>query len=937
MPELPTGTVTFLFTDLEGSTRLWEQHPAAMKSALARHDELLRDAVVGHRGWVVKSTGDGILAVFADAGDAVAAAVKAQRGLSNESWDETGELRVRMGLHTGTADRRGGDYFGSTLNRAARLMAVAHGGQVACSAATADLARDALATVEFQDLGEHRLRDLSRPERVFQVRGSGLRSEFPALASLDAFPGNLPLQVSSFIGRQRELARVSGALGEARVVTLTGVGGVGKTRLAVQVASEVLPRFREGAWLVELAPVRAPEGVAEALAAVFGVTARAGQSLLESLVEFLATKQLLLVLDNCEHLLGAVAELVDTLERSCAELVVLATSREGLGVEGERNLVVPSLGAPSDAADLEIIAAADSVQLFCARAEAAKADFVLTDTNASAVVQVCRRLDGVPLAIELAAARIPAMSPVVLADRLDQRFAVLSGGRRGAVERHQTLRAAIDWSYELCSEPERRLLARLTVFSGGCTLEAAEAVCAGEAIATDEVFALLATLVARSLVVAEDTDVGDLRYRLLETIRQYGEDRLEEHGEVETLRARHAEFFTTYVESVRDQILGPEQIAVGRRLAAELENLRASMNYAIDSENVDLALRLLCNTPSAGVQLGYELRLPAEPVLGLRGAPDHPLYPVGLAIAAFEAAMRGDADESLARCEAALAAAERLGDPDRDAEYLVSMTRGNVALSRGAWSDAAIDFGRCADVARSVGRTALMAINLGAEALARTMAGDANGAVPIATEGLAAARQAAMPTVLIMNLNNLAAALADEDPERAQVLLRESLELTASLDHEGLQALINTVLTTARIENWSQALELAPAPIRYLHWNNDAPQLAGILNVVARALANIDAEAAAVLQGAARRLATVAIVTPDRTTAALDARPASADRSSSGPADNAGFITTLRRTTTGLLHDRLGEARLREKRAEGDALDTDRAVAYALDAIDRAT
>ena len=937
MAELPTGTVTFLFTDLEGSTRLWEQHPDVMPAALARHDEILREAVDAHCGQVVKSTGDGLHGVFAAAGDAVQAAVSAQRGLGTESWGETGGLRVRMGLHSGVAEVRDGDYFGSTLNRAARLMAVAHGGQVVCSAATADLARDVLATVEFRDLGEHRLRDLSRAERVFEVRGSGLASEFPPLASLDAFPGNLPLQASSFVGRQREVARVIEALGDARVVTLTGVGGVGKTRLAVQVAADVLPRFREGAWVVELAPVRDPEGVAGALAAVFGVTARAGQSLVDALVEFLATKQMLLVLDNCEHVLGVVADLVETLERSCAGLVVLATSREGLGVEGERNLVVPSLRAPGDAADLEAVAAAESVQLFCERARAAKANFVLTDRNASAVVQVCRRLDGVPLAIELAAARVPAMSPGMLASRLDHRFAVLSGGRRGAVERHQTLRAAIDWSYELCSEPEQSLLARLTVFSGGWTLEAAEAVCADEGIGTGSVFALLAALVARSLVVAEDTETGDLRYRLLETIRQYGEDRLAERGETETLRARHAEYFTDFAEVVTEEMLGPGQIEAGRRFAVELENLRAAMNHATDSQNVDLALRLLCKIPSGGVQLGYELRLPAEPVLALAGAPDHPLYAVGLAIAAFEAAMRGDADDSIVLCERALAAAERLGDPARDAEYLVSMNRANVAYSRGTWTDAATHFARCADIARSVRRIPVMALNLGAAAFARTMGGDASGAIPLATEGLAAARQAGMPTVLIMSLNALAGALADEDPQRAQALLRESLQLIASLEHETLQARTNTLLTIARIGDWAQALELAPATIRYVHWNNDWPQLAGILNVVARALAPTDAEAAAVLQGAARRLATVAIPIRDRTASAPDKPPASTDRSTNTAGDSGGFITQLRRTTTGLLYDSLGEARLRDLRVEGEALDNDHAAAYALNSIDRAT
>ena len=429
MAELPSGTVTFLFTDLEVSTRLWDQEPDVMRAALARHDELLREGVAAYGGRVVKGRGDGVHAVFATADAAVRAAIDCELALNAEPWTVSEPLRARMGIHTGVAELRDGDYFGSAVNRAARLEAIAHGGQILCSQATRELARDVLAEgVVFVDLGEHRLRDLSCAERVFQVHAPGLPSGFAPLASVDAFPGNLPLQVSSLIGREREIERTVDALGAARVVTLTGVGGVGKTRLAYQVAAEVLPRFREGAWLVELAKVRDPDGVVDAFAAVFGITARAGQGLEESLIEFLRTKQLLLVIDNCEHILGSVAELVETLERSCPGLVMLATSREGLGVDGEQMLVVPSLGAPARGADMDVIAAADSVQLFVERATAAKADFSLTEQNAESVVQVCRRLDGVPLAIELAAARVPAMSPSLLASRLDQRFRVLTGG-----------------------------------------------------------------------------------------------------------------------------------------------------------------------------------------------------------------------------------------------------------------------------------------------------------------------------------------------------------------------------------------------------------------------------------------------------------------------------------------------------------------------------
>jgi len=403
----PSGTVTFLFTDTEGSTQLWEAAPDAMRAALAWHDSILRVAIEAHDGYVFATGGDGFAAAFARAGDALAAGEKARMALVSEEWPEEAPLRVRMALHTGEAAERDGNYFGGAVNRAARLMAVGHGGQLLVSAATAEL----LTGTELVDLGEHRLRDLDRPLRVFQV-GEG---RFPALRTLDAFPGNLPLQLSSYIGREKELERAAAALADSRIVTLTGVGGVGKTRLALQVAAEVLPRFTDGAWLVELAPVRDPDGVPDAVAAVFEVTPHRGQSLLQALVEFLRGKQLLLVVDNCEHLLEPAATLIETLERACPRVAVLATSREGLGIDGERMLAVPSLVSPKAEASPEAVAEAAAVRLFVDRAQAVKAEFSVTGDNAAAVAQVCRRLDGVPLAIELAAARVQAMNPAELA------------------------------------------------------------------------------------------------------------------------------------------------------------------------------------------------------------------------------------------------------------------------------------------------------------------------------------------------------------------------------------------------------------------------------------------------------------------------------------------------------------------------------------------
>jgi predicted ATPase/class 3 adenylate cyclase len=928
---LPTGTVTFLFTDLEGSTRLWEERPEAMRDALARHDELLRDVVESRGGCVVKATGDGFHAAFPTARDALGAAVAGQRGLAEAPWGSTGPLRVRMGIHTGEAQLRGGDYFGSALNRAARLTAVAHGGQIVCSQATADLVRDGLPEgVGLVDLGEHRLRDLSRAERVFQANAPGLRREFAPLVSLDAFPGNLPLQVSSFIGRERELSRIATALGEARMVTLTGVGGVGKTRLALQAAADALPRFREGTWFCELAAVRDPDGVVDALAAVFAVTPRAGRTVEESLVEFFGTKQLLLVVDNCEHLLEAVADLVELVERSCPGVVILATSREGLALDGERVLPVPSLPGPPADAGFEAVARAEAVHLFIERARAVDPDLSLTAHNAAAVAQVCRRLDGVPLAIELAAARVAAMNPAELARGLDRRFETLAGGRRRAVQRHQTLRAAIDWSYDLLSAPEQRLLARLAVFAGGCTRAAVEGVCAGEPIDAARVFDLLSGLVVRSLVVAE-RDRPETRYRLLETIREYAEGRLAAHGETEALRDRHAEYYAGFACSVSAEIFGPQQAEAGRRLLADYENLVAALNHAIDANNVNLALNILRDMPPWGVQTAYFVMLPVDRILQLPGASEHPLYAFGLAVAGHQAAMGGDRQTAERRSTEAFDAAQRLGtDRDHEVDYVVSNARLVVAYAAGALLDAADESERCAELARAAGRDDRVGVMLGSAAMFCTMAGSHERAVRLATEGLAVARRSGSRLTIAVCLTALAGGLADRDREQACAVLRESLELWNTPNYEGWEEISQASLISAHLEEWDLALDLAVRSIRSLHWFGDRPVLGAMFNVVARVLAPSAPKAAAVIQGAAYTLATTAITTPGPTRSS----PASSNSGpSSEPANATTFVTDLRRQTTGLLLDSLGDQRLDELRAQGKAMNSDEAAAYVLDAI----
>ena len=925
--------MTFLFTDLEGSTRLWEEHPDGMQDALARHDAIVRGAVESHGGQVVKGGGDGGFAVFSAVGEALRASVAVQRAMQSESWDTTGPLKVRIGIHTGEAQCRDNDYFGPVLNRTARLMAVAHGGQIVCSHATADVAQDApIDDLKLIDLGEHRLRDLSRPERVYQVDAPGLGGDFAPLRSMDSYPGNLPLQVSSFVGRDKELGQTAAALGETRVVTLTGVGGVGKTRLALQVAAEALPRFREGAWLVELAAVRDPDAVVDVFAAVFGVTPRTGLTLAQSLVEFFGSKQLLLVVDNCEHLLDPVAALVEDITRSCLGVVILSTSREGLAISGERILAVPSLGTPAQDAGMEAVADSEAVHLFLDRARAADATFALTTSNVDAVVRLCRRLDGVPLALELAAARVSVMTPAELVAALDHRFEVLSGGRRGAVKRQQTLRATIDWSYDLLSAAQQRLLARLAVFAGGCTRNAAEAVCVGDPIEARSVFGLLTQLVERSLVVAERDRPGT-RYRLLETIREYAEERLAEHGETEDLRRRHAEHYTEFARVFSERVLGPDQVEVGGLIAAERDNILAATIFAIDTDNVDLALRLAREMRASWLGLNYRLRLDELPLMSLTGVTEHPLYAFGLLLAASHAAFTGDLETAASRADQAASEAARLADGDRfEVESYACSIHGTVASAKGGTHEAGRYLERAAAASKSAGRPPETAYNLASAATYYAMSGDSEAALPLATEAQAIARGIQMPSLTVFTNVALAGALVIDDPERARNLLREGMELMGvTVGYETWTEVVQAVLISARLGDWSQTMALSGPAIRHLQWTSDRPLLGAVVNLVAHCVAGRDPEASAVLQGAARALAAAGL--PTAAGEVGNARDAPAEAPNS-PADS-DFVTLLRRTTTGMLRESLGEAHLRELRHEGEVLDRDQTVAYALEVIAR--
>jgi predicted ATPase len=497
-----------------------------------------------------------------------------------------------MGIHTGTAERRDDDYYGLAVNRAARLMSAAHGGQVLVSHATEEVLRDdSAADIELVDLGEYRLRDLTRAERVFQLVAAGLRRAFPSLRALDNLPTNLPLQITSFVGREEDLATIAKLIDDARLVTLTGPGGVGKTRLAMQVAGEVLPRFAHGAWVAELAAANDPESLVQVLAAALGVVPRPGVSLEGSVREHLRAKQLLLVLDNCEHLLDATGQLAHALLRECGGVRIVATSREPLGIAGEHVWSVGSLPLPEPSSASETIAVFESVRLFIDRARAARSTFVFDQHNAKAVGDICRHLDGLPLAIELAAARVVAMSPTDIAARLDERFRLLAGTRRAGAERHQTLRAAVDWSYELLEPAERIVFARLGVFSGGFDGADAEAV-AGDGIDRWDMLDILASLVAKSMVVAEDHPEAGIRYQMLETLRDYALERLDDE---ESWRRRHAQHYVQFAAEAGRAVTGPDEGRWRHRIHGELDNLRAAVSWALsrDDPDTEIGIRII--------------------------------------------------------------------------------------------------------------------------------------------------------------------------------------------------------------------------------------------------------------------------------------------------------------------------------------------------------
>lgn len=753
-----TQLATFLFTDIEGSSRLWESAPELMRPALARHDAIARAAIESRGGAIVKMTGDGIHAAFTDPLDAVTAALQFQHALDDLCRSLGLDLRVRCGVHLGVVERRDNDYFGSSVNRAARIMSAAYGGQVLLSQAVANLVRDRLpADITLRDLGTVRLRDLESPEHVYQLVDPRLRSDFPALRSLATTPNNLPLQLTSFIGRERELRELAGLLAGTRLLTLHGPGGIGKTRLSLQVAAAVMDDYPDGVWFVELAGLSDGQLVSQAVASVLGVKEQVGRPVLDALISHLQDRQMLLVLDNCEHLLDACAELVKQFLRCAPRLRFLASSRERLHVGGESMYEVSSLAAPDPRQKLLVsdLAQYEAVRLFSDRASAAQPAFRVSEQNASAVTAICHRLDGIPLALELAAARVRTLSVQQIADRLDDRFRLLTSGDRTSLPRQQTLRALIDWSYELLSGRERTLLGRLAAFSGGWSLEAAEAVVAGGEIDESDVVDLLGNLVEKSLVALE---AESERYRLLETVKQYAQERLQASGEGDRVRTRHLAYFLALAEKARPELIGPHQGAWLGRLDLERENLLSAHAWGDSAKGGDeLGLRLVSAMRRYWIirglpGLGYRVTLEALD----RAEAQHRSYSrcQGLFDAGQLCSFMGRYEEARGHLEESLAIAREIGDKRSIALTLQPLGiayhgQGDLVTARRHFEEGLV-------LAREIGNKREVAAALIALAQLNRIDGQPDTAEPLYAEALALARALEDREIIAIGLLNLA-------------------------------------------------------------------------------------------------------------------------------------------------------------------------------------
>ncbi len=853
---------TFLFTDIEGSTRLWEQQPELMRPALAHHDSILRAAVESNRGMVAKTTGDGVVAVFADPLDAVAAAAQIQRALANLTATGAVPIAARCGMHTGVAERRDNDFFGVAVNRAARIMGAAHGGQVLLSHAAWTLVSDRLPEdAGLLDLGLVRLRGLSGPEHVYQLTLPDLRNDFPPLRSLATTPNNLPLQMTSFIGRAREVVEIVASLGKTRLLTLCGTGGIGKTRLSLQVAAGVIDGYPDGAWFVELAPVTDGPMVAQAVASVLAVKEAAGHPVVEALVKYVRDKKLLLILDNCEHLRDACADLVKQLLQAGPHLKVLASSREPLQLAGETTHPVATLATPKPGAVAtpQVLSQYESVRLFIDRALAVQPGFSMTDENATAVAQICHHLDGIALAIELAAARVRSLSVGQIAARLDDRFRLLAGSDRTLLPRQQTLRALIDWSFDLLSDDERALFRRLSVFAGGFTLEAAEAVGAGEEIEAAQVLDLLANLVDKSLVAMEAE--GE-RYRFLETMRQYAQERLAQSHEGDPVRTRHFRYYLALAETARPKLSGPEQEKWFSRLDQERENILASHAWCERTEEgADAGVRLAYFVKpywfNRGLlNLGHRVTVEA---LARIGAQDRTLTRSRvLADAGQFCSFMGRYQEAQRYLEESLDIARAIENKGMVARVLqvlgmALLGQGDLPTARGYLEEGLV-------LADKQGDKREIAAASNALAQLHRVDGELDKAEPMFGRVLMLARELGDREVIAVGLLNLAmVAVSRGARDRARSMLLEALAIATEIGSRPAgQSVLEVCAGLAAFHaEWERAVRffgMAEAHMEYTGIHRDAADTAFLEPLMAKARDELDAAAVAAADSAGRGL-----------------------------------------------------------------------------------
>jgi predicted ATPase/class 3 adenylate cyclase len=793
MPEAPQGTVTFLFTDIVGSTRLWEKFPHHMGAALARHDGIVRSAAEAWNGHVFKTVGDAFCVAFSAPREALSAAIEAQRGLAAENWGELGPLLVRMGLHSGAAEYRGGDYFGGTLNRASRIEAAAHGGQILLSQITYELLEDEkLEGIHFKSLGSHRLRNLDRPEHLFQASATGLAENFPPPRSMEVLPNNLPVQTTSFVGREKEIEESLRRLEKSRLLTLMGTGGTGKTRLALEIGARVINEFRDGVWLAELAPITDPDRVLATVASAVGAREEPERPLRDTLVNFLKGKTVLLILDNCEHLLKAVSGLAADLLRSCPNLKIIAASRHSLGIAGEMTFPVPPLGmfdvrlhkltGPDIAAQLSQY---EAVRLFIERAVSVRPDFVVTNANAPALAEICSRLDGIPLAIELAAVRVRVLDLNQIAERLGDRFRLLrSNDRGGHLPHQQTLQTLIDWSFDLLSEPERILFRRLGVFVGGRTIEALEAVCAGDGIEDFEILDLIEQLVDKSLVAVEREGGRTPRYTILESVWQYSRDKLAESGEENMLRDRHLDYYLKFAEKAAPHLEGPEQKAWLDRCQAERFNFRAAFEWAVLSQKPESGFRIFAATYRV-IEIRGSLAEAREVVADLLGLPHADVAPACLArffVAAGRIAWAADRyDDCRQFHEKAQALFTQLGDEDGVA--LCEMLKGFLDRGDGGLDEAEAHFRKGLEIVERIRGSAYVRAGclsgIGSIALDR---GDPETARKLKEESLRVYEQIGDRWIIGLILWGISdVCIAQADYDRARSALAEWADITRDL------------------------------------------------------------------------------------------------------------------------------------------------------------